>query len=166
MINKFFPILLFIFVFQFTVFPQQNTNKGVEKYSCVCENKTAVREYFEQLENQQNFITQCERENEERRILLNLPMPKVISHQNSLAVSLVKPYYPKTAKRLGIFGEVLVEVITDEKGNVIYSKIINGNGFLRESVRKASCFSRFTPVQYCGKPIKTRWFIKYNFIAN
>lgn len=157
---------ILIFVLHSSVFPQINIEKEVKKNSCSCKDKDEVREYFEELENQRNFITQCAQENEEKRILLNLPIPKIISHQNSLAVSLVKPYYPKTAKRLRIFGVILVEVFTNENGDVIYSKVLKGNGFLRESVRKAACLSKFRAILYCGKPIKERYLIRYNFIAS
>ncbi len=159
-------ILILIFVFQSSIFSQNNVEKAIEKYSCDCENETAVRDYFEHLETQKQFITECTQEIEANRKLDSKQLPMRISGFSPRAVNLVKPYYPKSAKRLGILGEVLVEVFTDEKGFVIYSRILKGNGFLRESVRRAACLSKFTPIQYCGKLTKARWLIKYNFIAN
>ena len=153
-----------IFIFQILAFNQPKTKKEVNKFSCSCENKIAVRDYFEQYRIQQDFISKCELENEEKRKSLNLPKQIKISGFGPGPVSLVKPYYPKIAKQLRIFGEVLVEVFTDEKGFVIYSKILKGNGLLSESVRKAVCHSRFTPILYCGQPIKARWLIRYNFV--
>ncbi|HXG83023.1 MAG TPA: energy transducer TonB [Pyrinomonadaceae bacterium] len=94
---------------------------------------------------------------------MNLSKPVKVSGFGPSPVSLIKPYYPKVAKGLKISGEVFVEVFTEENGFVIYSKILKGNSFLRESVRKAACLSRFTPILYCGKPIKARRLIKYNF---
>jgi hypothetical protein len=154
------------FVLQIFAFGQVNIEREIKKFSCSCDNKKVVREYFEKYQNQQRFIAQCERESEERRISLNLPKSIKISGFGPSPVRLVKPYYPKIATQQKIYGEVLVEVFTDEKGSVIYSKILKGNAFLRESVRKAACLSKFTPILYCGKPIKARWLIKYNFVSN
>jgi hypothetical protein len=159
-------LTIIFFAFQIFAFGQANIQREVKKFSCSCEDEKVVREYFEQYENQQKFIAQCELESEERRKAQNLPKPVKISGFGLSPVSLVKPYYPKIAKQQRISGEVLIEVFSDEKGFVIYSKILKGNAFLRESVRKAACLSRFTPILYCGKPIKARWLIKYNFISN
>lgn len=154
------------FAFQTLAFGQINIEKEIKKFSCSCENEKVVREYFEEDGNQQKFIAQCEIESEAKRQFSGLRKPIKVSGFGPRPVSLVKPYYPKIAKQLKISGVVLVEVFTDEKGFVIYSKILKGNGFLRESVRKAACLSKFTPVLYCDKAIKTRWIIRYNFILN
>ena len=159
-------LTILFFGFQVFAFGQVNIEREVKKFSCSCENEKAVREYFEQYENQQEFIAQCELENEERRKSLNLPKPVKISHFGPGPVSLVKPFYPEFARQKRISGEVLVEVFTNEKGLVIFSKVIKGSAFLRESAKRAACFSKFTPISYCGKPIKARWLIRYNFITD
>lgn len=153
-------------MFQIFALGQIKVETEIKNFSCSCENKQFVRDYFEQYKIQQDFIVQCELENEENRKSLNLPKLNKISGFGPSPVSLVKPFYPNIAKKLNISGKVLVEVFTDEKGFVIYSKILKGNGFLRESVRLAACKSKFTPIIYCGKPIKARWVIRYNFISN
>ncbi len=163
---KTFFLTIIIFVLQSFTFAQTNIENEVKKFSCSCENKKAVREYFEQYENQQKFIAQCEREDEEKRISLNLPKPVKVSGFGPSPVNLVQPSFPNTAKRLKISGLVLVEVFTDEMGFVIYSKALKGSAFLRESAKKAACHSRFSPITYCGKAVKARWLIKYNFISN
>ncbi len=150
---------------QISAFGQVNIEREIKKHSCSCKKQKAIREYFVEFENQQNFINECERKSEESRKSSNFPKPIKVSHFGPGPVSLVKPYYPKVANQLKISGEVLVEVFTDEKGFVIYSKILKGNAFLRESVRIAACRSKFTPILYCGKPIKVRWLIKYNFTS-
>ena len=162
---KFFFLTILILLFQIFASGQIKVETEIKKFSCSCENKQAVRDYFEQYKIQQDFIAQCELEAEQNRKALNLPKPIIISGFGPSPVSLVKPYYPSVAKKLNISGAVLVEVFTDEKGFVIYSKILKGNGFLRESVRPAACKSKFTPILYCGKPIKARWVILYNFIS-
>ena len=158
--------ILILSAFQIFAFAQVKIEKEIERYSCSCENEKVVREYFEQRENQRKLIQECERESEEQRKLLQLPLPKKISGYGPRPVILVKPYYPKFAKQSRISGQVVVEVFTDEKGSVIYSKILSGNSFLGESVKKAACLSKFTPVLYCDKSVKARWIIRYNFIQN
>jgi TonB family protein len=164
--KTFFPTILFFVFFVFPVFARAQAEREVKKFSCSCENQTAVREYFEQYEIQQKFIARCEAEQEAERASLNLAKPIKISGYGPGPTSLVKPYYPQKARQLRISGEVSVEVFTDENGSVIYAKILRGNAFLRESVRRAACLARFTPVIYCGKFVKTRWLIKYIFTSN
>lgn len=118
------------------------------------------------METQQKFVANCENENEEKRKSLNLPLPKKISHFGLSPVSLVKPQYPKFARELKFSGSVLVEVFTDEEGAVIYSKAVEGKPIFFRSARKAACHSRFRSLLYCGKPVKGRYLIKYNFITN
>ena len=159
-------LTILFFAFQTFAFAQVDIEKAARKHSCSCENEKAVREYLEQYETQQKFIAECELEAEKRRKGLNQKKPVRVSGFTPGAVNLVMPYYPKTAKRLNISGEILIEALADENGFVIYSKTLKGNAFLRERARKAACLSKFTPVYFCGKAIKTRWLIKYNFISN
>lgn len=166
MINKYLTILILTFVFQFSVFSQINIEKAVKKYSCSCEDKKSVQTYFEQLKSQQEYIAKCEDEIEEKRKSMNLPLPKRISHFGLSPVSLAKPHYPEQAKRLKLSARILVEVITDEKGSVIYSKALNKNSFYTYEAEKAACRSKFRTLQYCGKPVKGRYLILYNFTSN
>ncbi|MEO6589126.1 MAG: energy transducer TonB [Pyrinomonadaceae bacterium] len=166
MTNKYSTILILIFVFQFSVFPQIKIEKTSKKYSCSCEDKKLVQDYFEQLKSQQEYIAKCEDETEEKRKSMNLPLPKRISHFGLSPVSLAKPNYPEQAKRLKLSGKILVEVITDEKGSVIYSKALNRNSFFTYESEKAACHSKFRTLQYCGKPVKGRYLILYYFTSN
>lgn len=160
-------LFLTFFVFSLLhsfVYAQEIAEKDVKNNSCSQNRQAAVREYFNQLESAKNFITQCESETEEIRKAANLNKPKKISGFFPSAISLVKPYYPNRAKKLRISGEVLVEVIVDENGNVIYSKILKGNSLLGDAAKKAACKSKFTPVLYCSKPVKRLLIIKYLFL--
>lgn len=161
--KTFFIIPFLILALQLSVFSQINFEVKAKKYFCNCENEEFIRNYFEEFKIQQKYISKCEFENEEKRKSSNFPKPVIVSGFMPSAISLVQPSYPKIAKRLRISGLVSVEVFTDENGYVIYSKILNGNHFLRENVRKAACFSRFQPVSYCGRTIKMRKIINYNF---
>jgi Gram-negative bacterial TonB protein C-terminal len=160
--------LISIIIFNSTIsgFAQAGTEKDIKSHSCSIENVEAVREYFAHFDAQRTFMAACRFESDKRQEALGFPKPFRISGFGPRPISLVEPYYPEIAKRFRIFGSVAVEVVTDEHGAVIYSKVFSGNSFLRESVRRAACASRFTPVFYCGKPVKEQRQITYNFITS
>jgi TonB family protein len=93
------------------------------------------------------------------------PLPKISGHcWDGCPVRVVKPYYPETARRLKVSGEVLVDTIVDEKGNVVFAKINKGNGLLRKAALEAAYVSQYQPKTTCGnRPIKFHWTIKYYF---
>lgn len=93
------------------------------------------------------------------------PLPRITGHcWDGCPVRVVKPYYPETARRLKISGEVLVNTIVDENGNVVFAKAIKGNGLLRKAALEAAYVSQYQPLVSCGnRPVKFRWTIKYYF---
>jgi TonB family protein len=159
-------VILLILTSQTFLYCQAVDLKDVKKHSCSCKSGNYFVELVENLTEQSKFIKQCLVEAEENRRQLNLVKPLRISHFNPIAISLVKPYYPELAKQLQISGEVLVEVIADEQGNVIHVKILSGSKFFAGSVKEAVCNSKFIPQIYCQKSVKMHYFIKYNFTLN
>lgn len=158
-------IIYLIFFQSISAFGQSLFTKNqISKYSCSNEKQQIVREYFEQFEATQEFISDCELKTEQNRKAANLPKLIKIHGFGPGAVSLVKPYYPTIAQNLKISDTILIEVLTDEKGFVIASKPLRGLSMFYQSARKAACASRFTPVIYCEKPVKLRWVIRYNFL--
>lgn len=160
---KTLSILFFILVFQICVFGQARFESEIEKRSCSGADETAAREFFERYDAERQFIARCDLENEEKRKSSNQKRPVKVSGFGPGPVSLVKPFYPEAARRWRISGEVLLEVYMDETGSVVFSNILKGSPFLRESALKASCRARFTPVLYCGKFVRTRWLLRYLF---
>lgn len=145
---------LFIILFSFvSVFSQT-----AEKCACSKKDKEKVKQYFKEIKIQNKVIDECTSE-----ISLNA---KIVSVDGFFpkAISLVKPYYPNFAREHKISGQVLVEIIFDENGFVIYAKAFKGHKVLRKYAEKAACASKFTPVQYCDKPVKQRRIVLYNFI--
>ena len=59
---------------------------------------------------------------------------------------------------------VEVEVIADESGRIIYSQIIRGSKFFKRTAERAARRSQFTPVLHCGKAVKQRFTMVYNFL--
>lgn len=152
---KIVTLTIILFVFYSPIFSQDLRNQ--EDCACSKNDKTKVQEYFKNLEKQNQFIAECVRKTSN-------PLAKKISHLNIQAISLVKPFYPKIAKELNMFGSVNVVIIFDKEGKVIYAKAIDGKMFFRYVAEKAACLSLFQPVQYCGSKVMQKRVIRYNFI--
>ena len=80
------------------------------------------------------------------------------------AISLTKPNYPAEAKAKGISGLVNVEVVFDEKGRVIWAKVIEGPELLQSASVKAACQARYSPIEVSGRAVKAKTIITYNFV--
>ena len=92
--------------------------------------------------------------------------PKTISGGviNSKATNLVKPPYPAAAKAVRAAGAVNVQVIVDEKGNVILANAVSGHPLLRAAAVSAARASKFSPTLLSGKAVKVSGVIVYNFV--
>jgi len=92
--------------------------------------------------------------------------PKIIEIRvlNGRAVSLPKPPYPMIAKQAGIQGTVEVQVLIDEKGNVVSARAVSGNPMLTFAAVRAAWQARFTPTLLRDEPVKVSGVITYNFV--
>lgn len=95
------------------------------------------------------------------------PIKKVITASrvlNSQALSLPKPIYPPLAKQIKAQGTVAVQVLIDERGNVISAKVISGPPLLIAEAQKAALQARFSPTLIGDTPVKVSGVITYNFV--
>jgi outer membrane biosynthesis protein TonB len=141
-----------IFIFSLSAFSQSKS--GLEKI----------------LENQAAFIAECESGSKETPTKNSGRILPEISGEcewvgNGCPVSLVKPFFPETAKRFGISGAVEVETIIDERGKVVYAKSVRGNAIFYASAERAAYLSRFRPKIFCGKAVYQKRIIRYYFIS-
>jgi TonB family protein len=83
---------------------------------------------------------------------------------NSLAVSLVKPEYPKAARAVNATGTVNVQVTINELGYVISAQAMSGHPLLRAAAVKAAKASKFRTTLLEGFPVKVTGIIVYNFV--
>ena len=93
--------------------------------------------------------------------------PKVISGGvlNGKAISKPQPAYPPIAKAAGASGTVSVQVLVDERGNVISANAVSGHALLRQSAVAAARQAKFSPTLLSGQPVKVTGVIIYNFVA-
>ncbi len=97
----------------------------------------------------------------------NLASGKTVSGGvlNGKATSLPKPAYPPIAKQARASGTVVVQVIVDEKGNVVSARAVSGHPLLQAASVAAARGAKFSPTKLNGKPVKVSGVITYNFAA-
>ncbi|WP_179299491.1 energy transducer TonB, partial [Rubrivirga marina] len=72
--------------------------------------------------------------------------------------------YPELAIRAGVEGQVVVQFVVDERGNVIDPVVLRTpNPLLTEAALKAVTESRFTPGQQRGRPVRVRYAVPVTF---
>jgi TonB family protein len=95
--------------------------------------------------------------------------PRVIrvglSVLESKALSKPPASYPEEAKSKGISGEVMVEVLIDESGNVESARVLSGPPQLHEAALKAARQARFPVTKLGGEPAKVVGALVYQFPA-
>lgn len=83
---------------------------------------------------------------------------------NGSAVSFPKPAYPAAAKAVRASGAVNVEVLIDEKGDVISASAVSGHPLLRQSAVQAARGAKFKPTTIDGEAVKVKGVVVYNFV--
>ena len=84
---------------------------------------------------------------------------------NGKAVRLVQPPYPAIARSAHASGQVRVQIVIDENGNVISAAPVSGHPLLQGAAVAAARASKFTPTKLSGMPVKVSGVIIYNFVA-
>jgi protein TonB len=92
--------------------------------------------------------------------------PVTLGVVNGRAVDLPKPPYPAPARAVGAQGNVNVQVLIDEQGNVVSAKVIEGHHLLRAAAVDAAKKARFSPTTLSDVPVKVTGIIVYKFTRN
>jgi periplasmic protein TonB len=95
------------------------------------------------------------------------PPPKQISQGvlNGRAIALPKPAYPPAARAIRASGQVQVQVLIDESGNVVSASAVSGHALLRPAAVGAARGAKFSPTLLSGQPVRVSGIITYNFVA-
>ena len=83
---------------------------------------------------------------------------------NSEAITLPKPIYPSLARQIRLQGQVVVQVLIDERGKVISAQTVSGHDLLTLAAKNAAMQARFTPTMIGDQPVKVSGVIIYNFV--
>jgi hypothetical protein len=81
---------------------------------------------------------------------------------NDKRKTVVQPAYPPSIKA-GNEKNVVVNVIVDEKGDVIEAKAVEGDAILREMSVAAARKTKFAPYLVNGKAVKSSGFLSFGF---
>lgn len=93
----------------------------------------------------------------------NAPKSVELGSLVGLAVKMVTPVYPIMARQMSINGQVMVQLMLDETGNVTFAKATTGPQVLRSAGEDAARRSKFKPATVGGQTVKATGFIVYNF---
>jgi TonB family protein len=83
---------------------------------------------------------------------------------NGRAIRKPQPEYPALAKSARAQGTVAVQIVIDEKGNVISAAGVSGHPLLQPAGVEAARRAKFEPTTVCGQPVKVTGVITYNFV--
>ena len=83
---------------------------------------------------------------------------------NGKAIKLVQPPYPAIARAAHASGQVTVQVLIDEEGNVIAAHAVSGHPLLQPAAIAAARQSKFTPTKLAGQPVRVTGVVIYNFV--
>ena len=75
----------------------------------------------------------------------------------------VRPEYPPLARQAHIQGEVQVDAILDEQGNVIDMKIVSGPPLLYQAALDALKKWKYEPTYLNDQPIAVEMIVKISF---
>lgn len=82
---------------------------------------------------------------------------------NGKATNLVKPLYSAAARAVRAEGQVKVQVVIDEDGNVTSANAISGHPLLQQAAQAAARSSKFSPTTLSNQKVKVTGLILYNF---
>ncbi|MBO0799202.1 MAG: energy transducer TonB, partial [Blastocatellia bacterium] len=79
------------------------------------------------------------------------------------AITKVEAVYPPTARMMGAFGTVRVQVTISETGKVIDATAVSGHKALRSAAVEAALKWVFKPTTVNGVPVKVQGVLSFNF---
>lgn len=126
------------------------------------------QEHQESIESRLNLDERksaiCSRNARERAEASGIKLLVVAGHCFSgCPVSLPKPWYPEWARRNRWQGQVRVEVISDDTGEVVLAKILDGPAPFYQPALAAARASVHSRIVACGEPVYYRWVVRYMF---
>jgi hypothetical protein len=74
------------------------------------------------------------------------------------------PAYPPSASAARASGTVVVQIVFDERGDVVSARAVSGPVLLREPSENAARAVKFNPVTLCGRAVKVSGILRYNFV--
>jgi len=92
-----------------------------------------------------------------------MPEPTVADSKTLEIVARQSAKYPLAARRDGIQGEVMVEVLVSETGDVEKTEVLSGDPILADAAVQAAKMFKFKPFFRNGKPVKVWTKMPFDF---
>jgi TonB family protein len=94
--------------------------------------------------------------------------PKIVRAQGALiqgqALRRVEPMYPALARAARVVGVIVVEIVIDEKGDVLMARGLDGHPLLKSAAEAAAMGWLFKPTKFNGSPVKVIGTITFRFM--
>ena len=97
------------------------------------------------------------------QLLLPPPTRKSEEELLRLAVHKTDPAYPAIANAARAEGDVVVEIIVDEEGNVVSARALSGHPLLRDAALKAAQDWKFRKTTIQGEAVKITGTLTFKF---
>jgi TonB family protein len=91
------------------------------------------------------------------------PPPGALRHE---ATKRVEPEYPPIARAAGAQGNVTVQVVIDEQGNVVSARASSGHPLLQQAAVDAARQWVFKPTSVDSKPAKVNGTLSFSFVLD
>jgi periplasmic protein TonB len=91
------------------------------------------------------------------------PLIQSLGVVNGKAKFLPKPVYTAAAKAIRASGDVNVQVLIDEAGNVVSANAVTGHPLLKTEAERAARNAKFNPTLLSNQPVKVTGVIVYKF---
>jgi protein TonB len=75
----------------------------------------------------------------------------------------VAPVYPDEARKQGVQGDVVVDLLVDETGKVAQAQAVSGPSMLREAAVTALRKRKYRPATLDGRPTSTHVMVTIHF---
>jgi TonB family protein len=92
--------------------------------------------------------------------------PQDKSAKKGKLIEAPRPIYPEEAKAKKVEGQVSVEIVIGEDGNVISARPVSGPELLQGAAKDAALKARFEPTVVDGKPAKVSGTMTYKFVLD
>lgn len=128
-------------------------------------NETA-KTNLKRIQDEQARIAAEQKKHEAARVSETPKLPEIVDLGQitvAAAVRMTKPVYPMIAQKSNVQGQVTVQVLLDEEGNVTSAKATAGHFMLRDACEEAARRSKFKPTLVGNQAVKAKGFIVYNF---
>jgi TonB family protein len=94
----------------------------------------------------------------------HLPGPLHLAHLDQGPTKIVRPGYPDAAKKAGVHGSVLLDVVIGENGDVTDVRLVKGPDVLAEAAIAAVRQWHYEPHLLNGKPVAVESRVTVNFV--